>query len=203
MVGVLGAQRPKGGAGIRVPDGTITSPIARGAWSRSSSRRFPQAKWHHWEPGRAPRPARRQRAGDRRATRADYHFDKADVIVSLESDFLAGGPGPPLQRDFAARRRITDDSKAMNRLYVVESTPSLTGTQADHRLVAPASEIAGFAQALGAAVGAGAGAASRRRRTEGASGFPRSRRTCRRIAAARSSSPATISRRPSTRSRTR
>ena len=47
----------------------------------------------------------------------------------------------------------------MNRLYAIETTPTLTGARADHRLVLRASEIEGFARALAGAVGTGGGAA--------------------------------------------
>ena len=45
-------------------------------------------------------------------------------------------------------------SAGMNRLYVVESTPSLTGAMADHRLPLRASAIADLAHTLAAAVAA-------------------------------------------------
>ena len=63
-------------------------------------------------------------------------------------------------RDFANRRRQGVDgdhavdahaeggAKPMNRLYAIESTPSLTGAKADHRLALRASEIEAAAQAL-------------------------------------------------------
>src|SRR5262249_23758360 len=78
---------------------------------------------------------------------------KADVVVSLESDFLGSGPAMPREvRDFASRRRGGD---AMNRLYVVESTPSLTGARADHRRPMSPAAIAAFARSLASEVGAG------------------------------------------------
>ena len=62
-----------------------------------------------------------------------YDFSKADVIVSLDADFLyAGFPGNARYiRDFAQRRNPDGE---MNRLYVVESTMTSTGAKADHRL---------------------------------------------------------------------
>ncbi len=48
----------------------------------------------------------------------------------------------------------------MNRLYVVESTPTLTGTKADHRLTLPAGEIEKFARELSGHLGGGAAAAT-------------------------------------------
>ena len=86
-----------------------------------------------------PRATTRRRAGTsstrpactgvdrRRNSRPIYHFDKADVVVSLDADFINCGPGSVrYQRDFAARRRVMDDRKEMNRLYAIESTPTLT-----------------------------------------------------------------------------
>ncbi len=65
-----------------------------------------------------------------------YDFSKADVILSLDADFLSAGfPGSTRYiRDFAKRR--DPDVGNMNRLYVVESTMSATGAKADHRLAA-------------------------------------------------------------------
>ena len=86
-----------------------------------------------------------------------YKFDAADVIVSLDADFLyAGFPGTTrYARDFAKRRN--PDSGNMSRMYVIESTPSSTGVKADHHLPVRAVDIEKFARASGAgAVGASA-----------------------------------------------
>ena len=73
--------------------------------------------------------------------RRNTSFENADVILSLDADFLyAGFPGSTrYARDFAKRRN--PDAGAMNRLYVVESTPSSTGAKADHRLPLRAADI--------------------------------------------------------------
>src|SRR5712691_3207278 len=47
----------------------------------------------------------------------------------------------------------------MNRMYVVEPTPSVTGATADHRLPLRASEVELFARALAAKLGLGSSAA--------------------------------------------
>src|SRR5207248_904635 len=77
-----------------------------------------------------------------------YKLDGADVIVSLDADFLSAGfPGQTrYARDFAKQR--DPDSGKMSRLYVVESTPSATGAKADHRLAMRAVDIEGFARDL-------------------------------------------------------
>ena len=77
-----------------------------------------------------------------------YDLSKADVILSLDADFLyAGFPGfTRYARDFAKRRN--PDAGEMSRLYVAESTPSSTGAKADHRLPVRAVEIESFVRAL-------------------------------------------------------
>ena len=77
-------------------------------------------------------------------------FDKAEVILSLECDFLGnedeGGLGAV--RDFTAGRRVEKPGDRMNRLYVVESRYTLTGGMADHRLRMPSSQVGKVAAAL-------------------------------------------------------
>jgi molybdopterin-containing oxidoreductase family iron-sulfur binding subunit len=148
----LKAQRQRQGAGLRFLTPPITSP-SLGEIVAGILRDYPQARWHYYDA--VARPAAAASAG----VQPIYHFDRADVVVSLDADFLACGAGSVrYSRDFADRRRIRDDRTEMNRLYAVESTPTLTGAKADHRLPLAASEIEGFARQLAGAVGAGAGA---------------------------------------------
>ncbi len=153
----LSAQRLRGGAGLHLLTPPITSP-SLAEMVASVQRDYPNARWHQYDP--IARPTALSPARARSST--VYHFDKADVVVALDADFLACGPGSVrYSKDFASRRRVTDDNKAMNRLYAIESTPSLTGAKADHRLALRAGEIEGFAAGLAAAVGAGGGTPSR------------------------------------------
>ncbi|MEO6602748.1 MAG: 4Fe-4S dicluster domain-containing protein [Polyangiaceae bacterium] len=74
---------------------------------------------------------------------------RADVIVSLGADFLASGPDQlKLARQFADRRRMSSKRDTMNRLYVIETNPSVTGSMADHRMAVPPSHVARLAAAL-------------------------------------------------------
>lgn len=61
-------------------------------------------------------------------------FDKADVILSLDSDFL-GRDGSTVEnmRKYSSRRDVLNNSN-FNRLYVAEGGMSLTGMNADYRL---------------------------------------------------------------------
>ncbi|HZV87272.1 MAG TPA: 4Fe-4S dicluster domain-containing protein [Candidatus Binatus sp.] len=85
-----------------------------------------------------------------------YRPEKADVILSLDADFLASGPGHiGYMKEFYRRRKLSGPTDTMNRLYVVEPTPSVTGSSADHRLPLRVSEVGQFARGLAALVGLG------------------------------------------------
>ncbi len=62
-----------------------------------------------------------------------YDLSKANVVVALDSDFLASGHGSlRYARQFSARRRVQQGAEnlEMNRLYVVEPMPTPTGAKA-------------------------------------------------------------------------
>src|SRR5258708_11463542 len=122
-------------------------------------KRFPEAKWHFYEPVNRDNVYAGAQMAFGQPVETTYKLDAADVIVSLDADFLSAGfPGTTrYARDFAKRR--DPDSEKMNRLYVIESTPSATGAKADHRLPVRAAEVGSFARALGNAIGLKAGTA--------------------------------------------
>src|SRR5260370_35692302 len=77
-------------------------------------------------------------------------------MLSLDADFLASGPGGVrYAREFARRRNPDDPHGGMNRLYVVEPTPSVTGAAADHRLPTRFGEVEIFAYGLAGKLGLG------------------------------------------------
>ena len=150
----LEQQQAKQGAGLRLLTETVTSP-SLAAQIQAVLARFPQAKWHQYEP--VNRDNARQGAlltyGE--DVNPVYSFDKADVVLSLDADFLAAGPvsGVRYARDFTNKRRVRMGDRAMNRLYAIETTLSVTGAMADHHLTLRPSQIMPFVQALAAAVG--------------------------------------------------
>ena len=155
---VLDAQQGSQGSGIRILSETVASPTL-GSQIDEFLARFPRAKWIQWEPF----GGHNVRAGSRLAfgeyVDAKYSFEKADVVLSLDADFLCTGNGRLAHsRAYASRRGIEADRSQRNRLYSVESSPSNTGTKADHRLLLRASDVAAFAHAVAAQVGV-AGAA--------------------------------------------
>jgi MoCo/4Fe-4S cofactor protein with predicted Tat translocation signal len=64
-----------------------------------------------------------------------YDFSKAQVILTLDRDFLSDeAAGIRHSRDFSDKRRIKSTNSEMNRLYAIESDFTTTGSMADHRL---------------------------------------------------------------------
>ena len=146
----LEREREGRGAGLRLLTGTVTSPTLL-QQIRELLAAFPNAKWTSWEPAGRGNVAEGARLAFGEVVEPRYAFDQAEVILSLEADFLGTGPGMARQvRDFVTGRR----GGRANRLYVVESTPSLTGVKADHRRPMTPREIDAFARAMAAGVGA-------------------------------------------------
>ena len=140
-----------GQARIRILTRTVTSP-SQAALVREVLEAHSGARWHQYTP--ITRDTERQglEAAFGRPLSVRYDLSQAEVILSLDSDFLTSGPGAlRYARDFARRRRAGNG--AMNRLYIVESSPTSTGTLADHRLPVRASEIGSVATALAAELG--------------------------------------------------
>src|SRR5450432_2411324 len=141
--GPLSAQKGLQGAGIRILTPTISSPTLADQL-RNFLKIYPQAKWHVYEPVNRDNVLEGAMLAFGQPVETRYDLSKADVIVSLDADFLyAGFPGNTKYiRDFA-KRRNPDDGK-MNRLYVIESTPSSTGAKADHRVPIQAADALSF-----------------------------------------------------------
>jgi MoCo/4Fe-4S cofactor protein with predicted Tat translocation signal len=130
--GPLSAQKALQGAGIRILTPTISSPTLADQL-HNFLKIYPQAKWHVYEPINRDNVLEGAKLAFGQPVETRYDFEKADVIVSLDADFLyAGFPGNVRYiRDFAKRRNPDGN---MNRLYVIESTPTTTGAKADHRI---------------------------------------------------------------------
>jgi MoCo/4Fe-4S cofactor protein with predicted Tat translocation signal len=142
------------GAGLRILTGTVTSPTLA-SQIQSLLKQFPQAKWHQWEPCGGDNVREGAHLAFGRYLNTVYHFDQADVIVSLDADFLVNGTGYVRHaRDFAKRRDLaTGAASNLNRLYVAESMATSTGAVADHRIPLRSSDIDDLARQLAAAAG--------------------------------------------------
>ncbi len=146
----LGPQRISKGAGLRILTETVTSPTLA-QQIKDLLADYPEARWHQYEPAARDNARAGGILAFGEAVEARYSFANADVVLSLDADFLGTGPGAVRYiRDFASRRKITSERPEMNRLYVVESSISVTGASADHRLPVRPSQVEGFARAVAA-----------------------------------------------------
>ena len=144
--GPMDVQKKMAGGGVRILTQSISSPTLAGQ-IRDYLKANPMAKWHVWEPVNRDNVYEGAKMAFGEVVETRYDLSKADVIVSLDADFLyAGYPGSTRYiRDFAARRNPDGN---MNRLYAIESTPSSTGMKADHRIPVKASDIDEFARVI-------------------------------------------------------
>ena len=115
---------------------------------------FPQAIWSEYEPVTDEPPVSAALAAFGRADiKPVYRFAKAKRILALDADFFGiecGSIG--YARDFAKGRKALTKDADLNRLYAVESTFTLTGSMADHRLRLASSHILAFTAALSAKI---------------------------------------------------
>src|SRR6202167_1500490 len=113
--GPLSAQKALQGAGIRILTPNISSPTLADQL-RGFLKIYPQAKWHVYEPVNRHKVVEGAKLAFGQPVETRYDFEKADVIVSLDADFLYPGfPGSTRYiRDFAKRRNPDGN---MNRLY--------------------------------------------------------------------------------------
>jgi molybdopterin-containing oxidoreductase family iron-sulfur binding subunit len=138
----------EGGAGVAILAEASSSPTLLEARARLTEK-LPQARWVEWESVSrdAAREATKSLFGS--PLRPQLLLENADVVVSLDDDFLGAHPASlAWSRAFAARRRAEDG--AMIRLHVIEPAWSITGSMADHRVALPASRIARAAWCLAA-----------------------------------------------------
>jgi MoCo/4Fe-4S cofactor protein with predicted Tat translocation signal len=195
------------GDGLRILTETVTSPTLT-AGINAILKEMPGAKWHQYEACGRHNAYQGAMLAFGRPVNTIYNFSQADVIVSLDADFLACGPGNLRHaREFADKRRVASNvthtpqpredwqegyqdgpaapranqsasyaaenrgpvvlpaqveaqgtppgETVLNRLYVVEPSPSPTATMADHHFVLQASEIEAWAWDLAAALGLG------------------------------------------------
>ncbi|HYT49898.1 MAG TPA: TAT-variant-translocated molybdopterin oxidoreductase, partial [Pyrinomonadaceae bacterium] len=147
--------KAKKGAGLRFLTETITSPTL-GAQIKQILTDFPEAKWHQYEPVNRDNARAGAITAFGQPVNTIYDFSKADRILSLGSDFLSAMPGSlRYARDYAAKRRAVAQTSfnlgitsSMPRLYVIESTPTITGANADHRFSVKPSQMEGVARAF-------------------------------------------------------
>ena len=147
-------DKMQGGNGLVFLTETITSPTLAAQW-KAIQAKYPGARLVQWEPVNRDSARIGSRAAFGEYVDARYQLENADVILSLDADFLQSNAFPgflPLSAAYAERHRFQKDAKTpappMNRMYVVETMHTVTGAKADHRLALKPSDIVRFSNAL-------------------------------------------------------
>ena len=133
---------------VRIIANTILSPTLKQS-IEDFKQRFPDTEVVTYDPvsSSALLQANEMTFGDRAIS--DYHFDKADVIVGIDCDFLGTWVSPTEYGNrFVKNRRVNAKNPKMSRHIQVESYMSLTGSNADNRIPLKPSEIGAFTVAL-------------------------------------------------------
>ena len=134
------------GSGLAVLAEGSSSPTFA-ALAASFRARYPAARWVHWDA-----------IGDANALtaveghRSVLHLDRARVVLALDCDLLHSESGALRNaRGWSGLR--ANPAESMNRLYAVESTVTVTGATADHRIPLQSRRIGDFLGALGLELG--------------------------------------------------
>ena len=153
LAGVAKELQETNGAGCAVLMETQVSPT-RDRFLRTLKERFPQIGLYTYDPLGFQERAAAVLAlfGPDIAVRPN--FQAADIVVSLDCDFLGAEQTLQAIRDFSRRRRVHGSGQGMNRLYAVENRYTITGGMADHRIRCAASQIPAFALRLAKEVAA-------------------------------------------------
>lgn len=138
-------------------------------------KQFPSARWHVWEPVNRDLVRAGSQMAFGEAVETQYHFEKAEVILSVDADFLYPTfPGfHRYTREWSNRRRPHPERRpfadvagnpfpgnAMNRLYALESTPGVTGAKADHKLKLSPQRINKYLRIIASRLGGGGASGS-------------------------------------------
>ena len=149
---LINAQREKKGAGLRVLAESSSSVTLADLRARFEQL-FPEAKWVEFDSVSRDNEREGAKLAFGRALRTQVDLTSADIILSLDCDFLGKHPNAlRLTRQFSSRRVPDPDSGSMNRLYVVETMHTGTGAAADHRLAARTVDLPGLLGRIESAV---------------------------------------------------
>lgn len=145
LKGQLEKHGKNGGEGLAILSQAVPSPTFHDLLATLKTR-LPKVQFYTYDTADTPQTDKGLAAVGAEGVRASYAPNKADIILSLEHDFL-GNEGDSVRqaRLFATRRKA---NKNMNRLYVVEGNFSTTGASADHRLRLQSSQVGEFLGAL-------------------------------------------------------
>ena len=151
--GKVNENRVDNGAGIRFLTETVTSPTLIEQFKQLSAE-LPGARWYQYEPINNDNAMAGAKLAFGSPVHTIYKFDKADRVLLLDADIFSDFNVGYI-KDYTKRRQWSEENKEINRLYVVESSVSITGAKADHRLAVKPSAMPEVAKAIAAALGIG------------------------------------------------
>jgi MoCo/4Fe-4S cofactor protein with predicted Tat translocation signal len=135
----LAAISAKGGA-IRILSSTIISPSTKAVIADFSAR-YPSTKLVTYDAVSYSGIAKANAQTFGQALIPSYHFNKAEVIVSIGADFLANWLSPiEYAKQYSKTRKVSKNHQKMSKHYHFESNLSLTGSNADERQPVKVSE---------------------------------------------------------------
>jgi MoCo/4Fe-4S cofactor protein with predicted Tat translocation signal len=144
-------NRVDGGAGVRFLTRTVTSPTLLAQFRQVASE-MPNARWYQYEPINNDNAIVGARMAFGSPVQTIYKYDLADRILTLDKDIFSDF-NVRYMKDYAKRKNLRGENKAINRLYAIETTMTLTGAKADHRIAVKPSQMAEIAKAVAAALG--------------------------------------------------
>jgi molybdopterin-containing oxidoreductase family iron-sulfur binding subunit len=131
------------GTGLAVLSGSFSSPTLVKIADEFRSK-FENAKWVTYEAVNNEHIYTGIEIATGKTYQHEYKFENAEVVLSLDADFLYSESENVKNAIGFSKRRDINSGWPMNRLYAVESGYSVTGGMADHRLKMPSSHIWAF-----------------------------------------------------------
>ncbi|MCS7270138.1 MAG: hypothetical protein NZ703_03550, partial [Gemmataceae bacterium] len=136
------------GKGFAVLTDQVPSPSLR-RLREHLRQTWPQARWYTYEAVDYSEVLRGTELAFGQPLWPRLNLERLDCLLMLDADCLGIDPDALVHaRRFARRRQLRQPEDRLNRLYVIESTYTLTGAMADHRWRLPASQIGSFLLAL-------------------------------------------------------
>ncbi len=142
-----------GGAGVRFLTQTVSSPTLQDQFKRLSAE-MPNARWYQYEPVNKDNAMAGAKLALGSPANTIYKLENAQRTLSLDADIFSGF-NVRYAKDFAKARELKEGATDVCRLYAIETTQTLTGAKADHRLAVKPSQMVEIAKAVAAAVGVG------------------------------------------------
>ena len=149
----MDAQRGKQGSGLRILSESVVSPTLTSQIDQVLTE-MPQAKLVQYDAAGGDGSRTGAKLAFGQFVNTYYKLENADVIVSLDSDFLTSGPGfLRYAREFSKKRRLDEGRQEMSRFYAAESMLTPTGAKADHRIAIRSSDVESLALLIAAKLG--------------------------------------------------